>query len=60
MLIPSILISWLVACGLGVFCTWMLRSMAAGFVMGFALVIFYWLLMWMYPASSIIRPFIVQ
>lgn len=56
----SILISWLVACALGVFCTWVLRAKGAGFVMGFGLVAFYWLLFYLYPVASGLCPAIIS
>ncbi|EDL8063739.1 hypothetical protein CTA21_16435 [Salmonella enterica] len=59
MLIPFILISWLVACALGVFCTWMLNAKAAGFVCGFVLVGFFWLMVWLYHDQTLVSPFIV-
>ncbi|EIP9221031.1 hypothetical protein LT875_002478 [Salmonella enterica] len=55
----AILVSWVAACALGVFCTWMLRAKAAGFAVGFALVAFGWMLYWLYPAVETCGPVVI-
>lgn len=52
-------ISWFIACALGVFGCWLLRSKAAGFTLGFALVGFYWLLVYVYSDPWALTPCVI-
>ncbi|EKK5568046.1 hypothetical protein PN823_004466 [Enterobacter hormaechei] len=56
----TFLMSWLVACILGVIGCWIFRAKGAGFVLGFGLVGFFWLLVWLYPHPLALGPFIVS
>ncbi|EPT1451873.1 hypothetical protein ACVOZ6_003461 [Escherichia coli] len=41
-----LVLSWLLACGLGVLFTCIFQRKAPGFVLGFAVVAFMWLIAW--------------
>ncbi|ENQ1546060.1 hypothetical protein ACEOHC_003872 [Salmonella enterica] len=47
-MIISLLVSWLVANALGLLFTWLLRAKAAGFCLGYAVVIVFWLIVWIF------------